>query len=389
MNHQKIDPKTATAVITVFILLFTATGIDVLTNQQRQKPETFIGIDIAYGHENEVYTIANEVQSYVNLIILGSLNLTEDTPALTRVCDFLYQKGFYFIIYVGFSKTDFLPPRGPDQQFLKNAPTNYQDQFLGAYFFDEAGGKQLDAKEKVVHYATSYTYAAEAYVSSLVGALTLSTDWYQPPKPQLFTSDYALYWYDYVGGYDTVFAEFVDDQNRQIPIALNRGAANSLDKEWGVIITWSCATPCFENSTALYNDLNYAYQSGAKYIVVFNTIGNLTNAGPYGILTTEHLQVMKNFWSEIKTNAKQENFPAKTAYVLPKDYGFGFRNPTDKIWGLWEADNQSAQIYKDATELLAQYGTNLDIVYETRIDNQPINLPYQKLIYWNGTTIQK
>jgi hypothetical protein len=98
---------------------------------------------------------------------------------------------------------------------------------------------------------------------------------------------------------------------------------------------------------------------------------------------------MKNFWSEIKTNPKQENFPAKTAYVLPKDYGFGFRNPTDKIWGLWEADNKSAQIYKDATELLAQYGTNLDIVYETRIDNQPINLPYQKLIYWNGTTIQK
>ncbi len=39
--------------------------------------------------------------------------------------------------------------------------------------------------------------------------------------------------------------------------------------------------------------------------------------------------------------------------------------------------------------LLEKQALSIDIVYENRIDSQPINLPYNKLIYWNGTVIQK
>jgi hypothetical protein len=82
-------------------------------------------------------------------------------------------------------------------------------------------------------------------------------------------------------------------------------------------------------------------------------------------------------------------YPANVAFVLPKDYGYGFRGPTDKIWGKWESDQLSPQIWADVQDLLEMHVLSLDIVYETRIASQPISLPYNKLIYWNGTIIQK
>ena len=51
-----------------------------------------------------------------------------------------------------------------------------------------------------------------------------------------FTSDYALYWFDYLSGYDAVFAELGWDHNRTQHIALNRGAADVQNKDWGTII---------------------------------------------------------------------------------------------------------------------------------------------------------
>lgn len=72
----------------------------------------------------------------------------------------------------------------------------------------------------------------------------------------LFTSDYALYWYDYKSGYDTVFAQFVGNESRERHIALCRGAAEILGKDWGAIIMWKYnQAPYFESGDELYNDL--------------------------------------------------------------------------------------------------------------------------------------
>ncbi len=361
-------------------------------------------MDVAYGNETDVYAIADAVYGYANLIIVGSLNVTENTAALTRVCNFLYQKGFYFIVYVGFAKTDYLPPCGPDPAFFSRASVQWGDKFLGAYFFDEVGGNQLDTQEKVVSSVPSsqfnardYAFASEAYVAGLTGDLAISVGWFSPSpvQSQLFTSDYGLYWYDYLSGYGTVFTEFVGNQSRQIAVALDRGAANALGRDWGVIITYqpsgspgasSGPENGVENATQLYSDMTFAWQSGAKYIVVFD--GNSTEASPYGVLTQAHLDAMKQFWNYTKTNTRSGEYPADTAYVLPADYGYGFRSPNDTIWGLWNADALSAEVWNNANNLLVTYGSNLDIVYATRIDSQPIALPYKTLIYWNGTTIQ-
>ncbi len=177
-----------------------------------------------------------------------------------------------------------------------------------------------------------------------------------------------------------------------------RGAANSIranpghstGQDWGVMITWKYDQPPFlEDADQLYNDMILAYDNGAKYIIVFNSPYPQNTTTPLGILTNDHVDAMKRFWNFTKANPRDGMYPAKTAYVLPKDYGFGMRGPTDKIWGLWSADELSPQIWNDVNKYIAQYGMNFDIVYETRIDGKPIELPYNKLIYWNGTIIQK
>jgi hypothetical protein len=73
----------------------------------------------------------------------------------------------------------------------------------------------------------------------------------------------------------------------------------------------------------------------------------------------------------------------RVAYVLPKDYGYGFRGPNDKIWGLWEADNLSNDVWRDVNALLDEYGSKMDIVYEDGLGFNKSR--YSKLIFWNET----
>jgi hypothetical protein len=350
-----------------------------------------VGIDIGYGNEEDALGQIDKVSSYVNLIVLGSLNLTRDTEKLTRVCDHIYLKGLHFIVYVGFGEEAEAPPRGPDSQFFVNAMERYGDKFLGVYLFDEVGGKLIDGGHSVnVTAAKTYSEAAILYTHHLNYFLSNVSEYYSPARFPLYSSDYALYWYDYLSGYDVIFAEYVGNQSRQIATGLCRGAAKSLGRQWGVIITWSNnIEPLVENPEQLYKDMVLAYQNGAKYIIVFNSPGQFNATTEFGTLTSEHFEKMKQFWSYAHTHPSVEPYPANTAFVLPRDYGYGFRGPNDRLWGKWEADDLAPQIWEDVQELLKMYVRSLDIVYETITGDVPIDLPYDRLIFWNGTIIQK
>ena len=400
--------------VLVLVVLFAFLGADLLLNKPPMsiaKPNLFVGVDVGYGTENDVYQVANAVTGYANLIILGSLALTTNTTALTNVCDWLYAKGFYFIIYIGFGTHDYVPPRGPDPNFFNANQGKWGDKFLGVYLFDEVGGKQLDGVvEKPVPLSQvnqiyinepDYSYVSQAYQSALIGATAVDFAWFNPPYPNYFMSDYGLYWFDYLSGYNTVFTEFTGNQSRQIAISLCRGAAHTLGmnaghttgQDWGVIITWKYfQSPFLEDANQLYNDMILAYENDAKYIIIFNSPGNQTapmTPGTIGTLTQDHLNAMAKFWNYTKTNPRGDSYPADTAYVLPKDYGFGMRGANDTIWGLWNADNQSATIWNETNNLISTYGSRLDIIYETKTDGEAITLPYNHLIFWNGTNIQK
>jgi hypothetical protein len=385
------------SLLLVFGLLITLIGATLLikemTNTNNQP--VYVGIDVAYDNEEIVYKIADAVKGYVNLIILGSLNVTTDTAKLTRVCNYLYQQGFYFIIYIGFTENatqpPYLPPEGPSSQFFIDGMQRWGNKLLGVYVFDEAGGKSIDlTSAAALSYAKNYSDAAQIFIAYTNYFLENYSSYYGSPNLIRYTSDYALYWYDYLVGYDIVFGEFVGNQSRQLAVALCRGAAKSLGKHWGTMITWKYMRPPFvEEPLQLFHDMVLAYRNGAKYIIVFDSPGNNSATTEYGILTRAHLNVMKMFWFYTKLCPSTQEFPAETAYVLPSDYGYGFRGPADKIWGVFGPDALSPVIWNATNSLIQKYGTRLDIVYETKTDNVPITLSYEKLIYWNGTVIER
>lgn len=351
-----------------------------------------MGLDIGYGDDQTAMEQIDKVAEYVNLIILGSLDVTMNDENLTRLCDHIFQKDLHFIVYVGFGQgSEDAPPRGPSSQFFQNAIDRYGNKFLGVYLFDEVGGKLMDGAHSInLTAADTYSEAAILYTHHLNFYLGNVSQFYEPADLTLYTSDYALFWYDFVAGYDTVFTEYVGNQSREIATGLCRGAARTLNKDWGVIITWSNELePFIENPSQLYDDMVLAYKNGAKYIIVFNSPDQFEPPTQYGTLTEEHLQKMEQFWNYIHHEPSGNLYQTNTAFVLPKDYGYGFRGPADKIWGKWEPDALSPQIWEKTQELLDKYDASLDIVYETKIDSQPINLPYNRLIYWNGTIIQK
>jgi len=179
-------------------------------------------------------------------------------------------------------------------------------------------------------------------------------------------------------------------------VALCRGAAESQNKTWGVMIDYKYTnSPYIESAPDLYNDMIYAYNNGAKYIVVYDSNPNWTQ----GILDQEHLNSIKQFWQYMNGNPRTDSsIGPDTAYVLPQDYAYGFRGPNDTIWGLWGADNLTSisedQLITIATQLsglIQQYGTNnyenLNVVYADGSVNYASQ--YSELIFWNGTAYSR
>ena len=331
LSHR-LNTKTVLAVLAallVFVLLVTVLGLHFLPEKAVGEPGFFFGVDVGYGDANAVYNVANAVSGYANLIIIGSTEVTANTTQLTKVCDYLYQKGFYFIVYVGFANNSaYFPPQGPAPSFFQMANSRWGTKFLGAYMFDEPGGKQLDlppnSPDRPAPVATNYSDVAIHYIVDVQSYLSLYKDvYYSVPQMPLYTSDYALYWYDFASGYDTVFAEFfLGSQNNQVAAALDRGAAESQGKDWGATITFSpppdntSHVPSYENITQFSDTMTQAWQNDAKYIVVFDAPGpNHPPTTPYGILTSDHLNAMKSFWDYTQTHQQPKHDSTQTAYV--------------------------------------------------------------------------
>jgi hypothetical protein len=76
---------------------------------------------------------------------------------------------------------------------------------------------------------------------------------------------------------------------------------------------------------------------------------------------------------------------ADLVMVLPKNYGFGMRRENDTVWGLWEADEDSVQIWNFSRVLLSRYAPYLDIVY---YDDRFSLDEYFEIFYWNSRNIR-
>lgn len=354
----------------------------------------YFGVDVAFENIAATEQLIDNVSTYTNFFIIGCLGNYNETR-LNILSQYVYDKGLSFIVY-----TD--EQRYPSAQWFADARNKWGDKFLGIYFYDEPGGKQLDqTKYPVVTGAYNYSDAANRYDSYLnwwlrSGPYAITKNFAYPNEYQLFTSDYALYWYDYEAGYDTVFAEFGNQigsasYSRQLNVALDRGAATTQNKDWGVMITLtSNETPTMESGAQLYNDTIWAYENGAKYIVVFDSNINFTQ----NVLEQSHLDSMKQFWQYVQANPRNVSpVSDRTAYVLPDSFAYGFRSPEeDSIWGLWtpksdpELYNFTLDISMGVAALLNMNGPNLDVVYPDQLEAVE-SVGYRHVVFWNDSEL--
>ena len=373
---------------------------------QTQNRQFYVGVEYAYGNNqtaevqlSQIKALVDRVKDYTNLIVMGSVSLTFNKTALNEACDYISNAKLNFIVlFTGSNMYNSSTSVGFNDQYtifdwMVDAKQKYDDKFLGIYRYDEPGGNQLDngtsrlTTKSVVGENANYSDVANNYV----GVLSFFTDYYLDYTPRMFTADYGLYWFDYKSDYSVIFAEFVGNQSRQRIIALDRGAAQAHGKDWGVIINWKYDPrpnqgPYLENGTELYSDLSLAYSAGAKYGIVFS-YPTYPDINQFGILQDEHFKALKQFWITLHTNpASLGSNNAKAAYIVPKDYGFGFRSATDTIWGLKPADELSAKIFNDTNNTLpGKFGSRFDILYDEPEVITPLLKNYTAVYYWNQT----
>lgn len=269
--------------------------------------------------------------------------------------------------------------------FYPNGTVTFQEGMSDPYVVTDRGNvSQFEPYQKVWDSRPIPTYdeIATAHIESKQSQI----EWiHNQVDVNLFTSDFALYWWDYQIGYDIVLAQLGWNHTLAQDMALVRGAARLQDKPWGAIITWKYNEPPYlDSGPEIYNQMRTAYETGAQYVVIFNYAEDME--GPYGTLQEEHFVALEHFWNDVVQSSivKHGSVEAEAVLVLPENYGWGMRRPDDKIWGLWGPDEKSQPIWELSRSLLEQYGTGLDIVYD---DHEfSVEGKYLHVYYWNQTS---
>ncbi len=388
--------KKALAVALVLLLSVSAIAFfaqTYSTSAPENKEQCYVGVAFCGNTTAEAKLLIDRAKTYTNLFVLQSGPISENETATNEICDYAVNSGLSIVVYFG----DLTPRILQEKNLLwrlsrlNNAQERWGEKVLGVYLYDEPGGIYIDYNwteddilpRNATYADLTYDSIANLYTSGFKefdrGFITAKNS-----TLDVFVSDYALYWFDYLAGYDVVLAQIGWNHTMEQDIAMVRGAAHLQNKTWGAIITWKYGQPPFlDTGENIYHQMQSAYDAGAKYIVIFNypTI----DGNDYGVMTDEHFEALEQFWHNVVKNphVTQGSIEAEAVLVLPKNYGWGMRHPEDRIWGWWGPDEKSPQIWALSRELLSRYGLQLDIVYDDPAF--PVEGKYQQIYYWNQT----
>lgn len=387
--------------------------------------EPYVGVAFCGNSTAEAIALIDRTKDYTNLFVFdtGRSELSRNESAVYQICDYATANGLSIIINLGIdSATDdgvttwFWGSNITD--ITGNWTERWGDKFLGMYYNDEVGGVQLDGSWK-----DFYEWVGDRLDSSKFPALValnnikaklqafadngtapedydLEADFFvnlvlnegDPGLAKLnsinvttFTSDYGLYWWSYLGGFDVMLTQLGWNASVAQQIAQIKGAARLQYKEWGTVITWKYNdVPFLDSAKEVYDQMLASYQAGAKYIMIFNYAKDENATNTAEAMTDEHYMALYQFWQDIHSKEYPNNSRAEAALVLPHNYGWGMRNPNDTIWGFWPTDEKTNQIAVNMYKLLVEYDTKLDIVYEDPAF--PVAAAhYKHVYYWNQT----
>jgi hypothetical protein len=427
MSRSKQAKKYLLPALLIAILAVSVFSLQVFlasSNQPKVSGIPYVGIAFCGNTTAEAKQLIDRTKTYTNLFILDTAKgnpISANQSQVEEISDYAVSQGLSVIVNLGFKDVweDGNLSWFWQQQSLDSIKANWTqrwgDKFLGVYYNDEPGGIQLDGSWikyfqmhggnlsssnepalmdlntifqrmlDTVYNGTavpeSYDLEANFYVQRVVaedpGFVQL-----KEAGIQTFTSDYALYWFDYLGGYDVLFAEAGANCSLTQQIDLVKGAARLQNKPWGLMVTWTYnGSPYLGSGDEIYNQLLMGYQAGAKYLAIFDYDGK---GNP--VMGDEHFQALQRFWNDIHQKSYQDLSLPNAALILPHNYGWGMRFPNDTIWGFWKTDGNTEQIAVTMSSLLAQYGTSLDIIYEDSA--YPASLGnYKAVYYWNSTAL--
>src|SRR4030067_2255467 len=177
---------------------------------RKSEAPLFFGITFGGKTANEAKLLIDAVKNYTNFFLVDSWDITTNETALNEVCDYTSKADLKFMVFFGFVSRVIYPWH---QTWLDTAKTQWGDKFLGVYLFDEPGGNQIDSggwdgdgrNKALFKNASDYSEASTIFVNS-ISSINSTLDLKRRSIP-MFTSDYALYWYDYLAGHATVFVE--------------------------------------------------------------------------------------------------------------------------------------------------------------------------------------
>lgn len=357
-------------------------------NKNGDSDEFFFGVSFGGDTVSQAKSLIDKVKGYTNFFLINNWDISTNETALNEISQYAIDANMNIMVYY-----DFIPYQTYPwiQTWLSTAKERLGNKFLGVYLYDEPGGKQIDTgqwrsgatAENLFENVSDYSDAANRFTTAIPSGL--SWQFARNNSIPLFTSDYALYWFDYLAGYDTVFVELGWNHSRPQHIALGRGAANVQGKDWGAIIVWTVRSePALGSGPEILQDMITAYRAGAKYVVVFD----FPYDKPFGILKEEHFDAMQTFWEMTHSPHQDslEKVEVEVAFVLPKDYGWGMRGPGDNIWGVWPTDYRVPLIAYNMNKMIEKYGITFDIIYDDPQFNYTEK--YSQIIYWNSTMIE-
>ena len=202
----------------------------------------FFGVSFGGNTTSQAKLLIDRVKDYTNFLLINNFDISTNETTLNEISQYAIDADMSIMVYYDFIAYEtwaWIPP------WLDAAKENWGDKFLGIYLYDGPGGKQIDfgrwrsgeTAEKLFENVTNYNDAANRFTTSI--PTFYSWKFVSSINLPIFTSDYALYWFDYLAGYDTVFGELGWNHNSTQHIALGRGAANVQEKDWGTIIVWN------------------------------------------------------------------------------------------------------------------------------------------------------
>ncbi|MGD6933459.1 MAG: hypothetical protein ACQCN5_04550 [Candidatus Bathyarchaeia archaeon] len=397
--------KTFVALVSVVLILILVVAATVyflnVHSPAKEARDFYLGVSFNGGTTAEAKLLIDKVKPYTNLFVVQSGPVSINETAMNEIVDYAVTSGLDVIVYFGFFNPNY-PWQLP---WLDYAKQQWGNHFLGVYLNDEPGGYIVDLNWTGYFTQLRIRNETDYYLHSPAVDLALNDSlppdyaqaaahfndevWFSLGVNELknrsitaFTSDYALYWFDYLGGYDVVFTEFGSNSSLTQNVALDRGAARMQNKTWGAIITWTYDQPPYlADGSAVYEQMLDAYLAGAKYIVIFDYPQLPGN--PYGVLTEAHFAALQQLWAVTESVKPDDNQHDDAVLVLPQNYGWGMRREDDRIWGVWGPDEKSPQIWNISRELLTKFDFRLDMVYDD--SRFPVDGLYETVYFWNQT----